>query len=146
MRTIQKLALGALLTLSPAALKASDYYGGYAQDDYGDYGQGYRSEYRSEYRRDYRSEHVQDYRSDYRSGGGYTHSPVYTPPCHTPFSSRVEVQAQIRLRQLGYYRGSIDGLIGRGSRYAISRFQYDYRLPPTGYLDQRTLRALGIRR
>lgn len=55
-----------------------------------------------------------------------------------------EARAQLRLRQLGYYRGSIDGSIGRGTRYAIIRFQADRRLPRTGYLDWRTLRALGI--
>jgi hypothetical protein len=70
-------------------------------------------------------------------------SPYYGPPavpCH------VATQAQVRLRQLGYYRGSIDGIIGRGSRSAIVRFQQDRWLPVTGSLDSRTLRALGVRR
>jgi len=139
MRTIHKLALSALLILSPAALQASPYY---AQDYHCDYSQEYSSDFRGGYAHDYRS----GYGHDYGRSVGHGPSRGYTPPRHSHFSSRVEVQAQIRLRQLGYYRGSIDGLIGRGSRYAISRFQYDYRLPATGYLDHRTLRALGIGR
>jgi len=126
MRTIQKLALSALLILSPAALEASPY----------------RSDYRSG--PDHRSGYGNDYGRDYGRSASHGPSRGYTPPRHSHFSSRVEVQAQIRLRQLGYYRGPIDGMIGRGSRHSIIRFQRDYRLPPSGYLDHRTLRALGI--
>jgi hypothetical protein len=57
---------------------------------------------------------------------------------------RTKVRAQIRLRQLGYYRGPIDGSIGYGTRRAIARFQRHHGLPATGWLDWRTLRALRI--
>jgi len=57
---------------------------------------------------------------------------------------RTEARAQQRLRELGYYRGPIDGEFGRGSRAALSRFQRDRGLRPTGWLDERTTRALRI--
>lgn len=69
-----------------------------------------------------------DYRHDHR---------------HRPMS--LEARAQLKLRQYGYYRGPIDGSFGRGSRYALMQFQRDHRLPRTGALDRRTLRALGLR-
>lgn len=53
-------------------------------------------------------------------------------------------RAQSRLRELGYYRGPVDGDFGRGSRAALARFQRDRGLRPTGSLDERTLRALRI--
>lgn len=57
---------------------------------------------------------------------------------------RTEARAQQRLRELGYYRGPVDGEFGRNSRNALARFQRDNRLRPTGSLDERTLRALRI--
>lgn len=72
----------------------------------------------------------------------YDHSRGYD---RGPSHQRVEARAQLRLRQLGYYRGPIDGQFGRGSRNALVRFQRDHRLQRTGMLDWRTLRALGIR-
>lgn len=62
---------------------------------------------------------------------------------HRPMS--LEARAQLKLRQYGYYRGPVDGSFGRGSRYALMQFQRDHRLPRTGALDWRTLRALGLR-
>lgn len=58
--------------------------------------------------------------------------------------SRIEARAQARLRQLGYYRGPIDGDFGRGSRTALARFQRDRGLRPTGHLDRNTIRALRL--
>lgn len=55
-----------------------------------------------------------------------------------------EYRAQQRLRELGYYRGPIDGQFGRGSQGALARFQRDNRMRPTGYLDERTIRALRL--
>lgn len=80
-----------------------------------------------------------------RDSHGYSHrehrhAPGYGRPSH----HRLEVRAQIRLRQLGYYRGPIDGAFGKGSRAALFRFQRDHRLPMTGRLDVRTIRALRI--
>jgi hypothetical protein len=118
MNMIPKLALGALMIFSPGLLDASPY----RYDPVGPRGHGQSILH-----------------------PGYRPAPprIHTPPRHHR-APRVEVEAQIRLRQLGYYRGTIDGLIGRGTRSAIVRFQRDYRLPATGYLDHRTLRALGV--
>jgi hypothetical protein len=55
-----------------------------------------------------------------------------------------EARAQQRLRELGYYRGPIDGSFGRGSRDSLARFQRDNRIRPSGSLDERTIRALRI--
>lgn len=73
--------------------------------------------------------------------------PVYRPaPIPVPATPREkkEIRAQLALRQLGYYRGPIDGDIGPYTSRAILRFQRDRGLPMTGWLDVRTLRALGV--
>jgi hypothetical protein len=57
----------------------------------------------------------------------------------------IEFDVQIALRREGYYRGPIDGAIGRGTRYAIREYQYDYGLPVTGRIDRRLIRSLGLR-
>ena len=77
-------------------------------------------------------EHRYDSRAGYR-----------TPP-HRNHRQSIEVKAQLRLRQLGYYHGGIDGDFGRGSVRALVRFQRDHRLPVTARLDSRTLRSLRI--
>ncbi len=56
----------------------------------------------------------------------------------------IEYRAQLRLRELGYYRGRIDGSFGRGSQSALARFQRDNRLRPNGNLNKNTLRALRL--
>jgi hypothetical protein len=50
--------------------------------------------------------------------------------------------AQRRLRDLGLYRGALDGLMGPGTRGAIRTFERDRGLPETGELSGRTLEAL----
>lgn len=42
------------------------------------------------------------------------------------------VAAQEQLARRGYYRGPIDGMLGRGTRAAILEYQDDNNLPPTG--------------
>ncbi|MBK1883180.1 peptidoglycan-binding protein [Luteolibacter pohnpeiensis] len=56
----------------------------------------------------------------------------------------IETKAQIRLRELGYYRGAIDGDFGPQSTRALVRYQRDHRLPATARLDTRTLRSLKL--
>lgn len=63
---------------------------------------------------------------------------------HRPQRMSTEARAQLKLRELGYYRGPIDGAFGRGSKAALVRFQRDKRLRQTGWLDERTRRALRI--
>lgn len=56
----------------------------------------------------------------------------------------VEMSVQRALAQRGYYRGPIDGVMGRGSRDAVARFQRDRRLPVTGNVNTDVLRSLGL--
>ncbi len=53
-------------------------------------------------------------------------------------------QAQIVLRDLGFYSGSIDGRLTPATRAAIALFQRDQRLTQTGFLDRTTLERLGL--
>ena len=54
------------------------------------------------------------------------------------------VSVQTKLANKGYYHGQVDGVIGSGSIEAIRRFQADHRLPVTGKIDPKLLKALGI--
>ena len=54
------------------------------------------------------------------------------------------VSVQTKLANQGYYHGQVDGVIGSGSMEAIRRFQADHRLPVTGKIDPKLLKALGI--
>jgi hypothetical protein len=58
--------------------------------------------------------------------------------------SQVIVNVQSELRRQGYYRGSIDGLIGPMTRSALARYQGDRGLSVTRAIDGPTLAALGL--
>lgn len=60
------------------------------------------------------------------------------------YSDDLAVDVQRELRRRGYYRGSIDGDVGPGTRNAISHYQYDRGLPATGRIDRNLVRSLGI--
>jgi hypothetical protein len=51
---------------------------------------------------------------------------------------------QLALRDLGYYRGPIDGLIGPQTRAALAAFQRDNGLVETAAVDEPTLVTLGL--
>lgn len=51
---------------------------------------------------------------------------------------------QQRLKELGYYKGSIDGILGSQSTSAIRKFQRDYGLSVDGIVGPKTLSALGL--
>lgn len=51
---------------------------------------------------------------------------------------------QKKLKDLGYYKSSIDGIIGPISKTAIRKFQKDYGLIVDGIVGPQTLKALGI--
>jgi hypothetical protein len=59
-------------------------------------------------------------------------------------NSATAVAVQKELTKLGYYRGPIDGVVGPETRIAIRRFQSVDKLPLTGQIDNRTLKALRI--
>jgi peptidoglycan hydrolase-like protein with peptidoglycan-binding domain len=51
---------------------------------------------------------------------------------------------QTGLANRGYYHGSIDGVIGSGTREAIRAFQKVNNLPVTGLIDPPLLKALKL--
>lgn len=53
-------------------------------------------------------------------------------------------QIQTKLRDMGYYSGSIDSVFGTQTRNALVRFQRAKGLTPDGIAGSRTLSALGI--
>jgi hypothetical protein len=53
-------------------------------------------------------------------------------------------EAQRRLKVEGFYRGPTDGILGPGTRAAISQYQAKHGLPRTGALDDATGKALGV--
>jgi N-acetylmuramoyl-L-alanine amidase len=52
--------------------------------------------------------------------------------------------AQQKLKNLGYYTGAIDGIIGPKSIAATKNFQRDYGLKVDGIIGPQTLKALGL--
>jgi hypothetical protein len=114
-------------------------YGGYGYGGYG-YGYPYRYGYRDRY-----------WGSPYYGpslGVSFYSRPTYT------YSSRVyrgsvadnslAADVQRALKSRGYYYGSVDGLIGSGSRAAIRAYQRDRGLSITGRIDRALLRSLRI--
>ncbi len=113
-----------------------------------DHGNDRDRNYHNEHR-DYRDYH----RSKYRDGRRYyypgpsfgvTIGPIYSGRRWRSTGYSLEASVQIRLREYGYYRGRIDGIIGPESSRAIWRFQADYGLRPTGRIDRPTLARLGL--
>lgn len=60
------------------------------------------------------------------------------------YASSLEASVQRSLKRQGYYRGSIDGDIGPGSRAAIRQYQIDHGLDVTGRVDRSLIRSLGF--
>ncbi len=54
----------------------------------------------------------------------------------------MRVQMALMVKQ--YYNGSIDGVLGNGTRGALMAFQADSNLQNHGRMDTPTLNALGI--
>ena len=51
---------------------------------------------------------------------------------------------QRRLARGGYYHGSVDGVIGSGTRTAIRAFERNNGLPVDGLIDPQLLRTMGL--
>ena len=51
---------------------------------------------------------------------------------------------QRRLKRAGYYHGSVDGVIGEGTRSAIRAFERNNGLLVDGRIDPRLLRTMGL--
>ncbi|RMC30111.1 peptidoglycan-binding protein [Paracoccus alkanivorans] len=102
------------------------------------------------------------------SGGGYSGSGIYrpsapssnsTPPSYVmprapeapktlPGNSaaflNIVKRVQTALYAYGYYTGTIDGIVGTGTKTAISKFQKDWGLQITGTITPEVLDALNI--
>lgn len=59
-------------------------------------------------------------------------------------SKDVVLQAQSRLKSLGYNPGPIDGIMGKKTRRAIGMYQQSQKLEKTNSLDKKTLSALDL--
>jgi His-Xaa-Ser repeat protein HxsA len=59
--------------------------------------------------------------------------------------SETAKRVQRALAALGYYNGAIDGIVGRGTRAAISLYQIDFQLSVTGTITPELLDSLGIK-
>ena len=53
-------------------------------------------------------------------------------------------QVQQKLKELGYYKGAIDGIFGSQTITAVKNFQRDYGLVVDGIVGKKTLAALGL--
>jgi hypothetical protein len=67
---------------------------------------------------------------------------TYGTPAAVGESTAVSVQSV--LKQNGYYSGPIDGIVGPGTRAAISSYQASNGLPVTGQIDQGLISSLGL--
>src|SRR5205823_4072358 len=58
-------------------------------------------------------------------------------------SSREIADVQQHLQQLGYYKGKIDGVWGKGSRSAMAQFQKSQGIKASGQIDDQSVQALN---
>ena len=77
-------------------------------------------------------------------GGVYSYYTITNEQSVAVASYSVNKQVQQKLKNLGYYTGAIDGIIGTKSKSAIRRFQRDYGLVVDGIIGPKTLGALGL--
>jgi hypothetical protein len=86
------------------------------------------------------------YYGSYPYGYGYGYySPRTTYYAETRINDDATVAAvQRRLARGGYYHGSIDGVIGNGTRTAIRAYERNNGLPVDGEIDRQLLRTLGL--
>ena len=84
------------------------------------------------------------YYGGYPYGYGY-YTPRPTVYATSSFTDDATVAAvQRRLARGGYYHGSIDGVIGPGTRAAIRAFERNNGLPADGVIDRELLRTMGL--
>lgn len=82
------------------------------------------------------------YYSSYPYGYGYYGRPREVVYASTDGS--VVVAVQRRLARAGYYRGTIDGVIGHGTRNAIRSYERAHGLRVDGQIDRRLLATMGL--
>ena len=69
--------------------------------------------------------------------------PIYVGSRAEP-PDQVIADTQELLKQMGYYRGEVDGLLGPLTREALTAYQNDQGLTATAVIDQPTLDSLGL--
>jgi hypothetical protein len=69
--------------------------------------------------------------------------PIYAGPSGRP-ADQVVADVQGVLKEQGYYKGEIDGLVGPQTREALTAYQEAAGLPPTASIDEPTLESLGM--
>jgi hypothetical protein len=85
------------------------------------------------------------YFGSYPYGYGYYSRPrpvVYADRGITDDATVAAVQR--RLARAGYYHGSIDGVIGNGTRRAIAAYERNNGLPVDGRIDRQLLATMGL--
>jgi len=73
---------------------------------------------------------------------GYPPAPAYYGG--GPGAASVATAVQAELSRRGYYKGPIDGIVGAGTRTAISAYQRTHGLEISGTIDTPLLRSLGV--
>ncbi|HVF72080.1 MAG TPA: peptidoglycan-binding domain-containing protein [Chthoniobacterales bacterium] len=84
------------------------------------------------------------YYGSYPYGYGYYNRPRTVVYATSITDDATVAAVQRRLARAGYYRGSIDGVIGEGTRGAIRAFERNNGLPVDGRIDQQLLRTMGL--
>jgi len=77
----------------------------------------------------------------------YESAPAYydsTPNYYSGYGYETRVAVQEELARAGYYDGTLDGVVGPGTRSAIYAYQQDYGLYATGRVDDQLLQSLGL--
>ena len=69
-------------------------------------------------------------------------SPRIDIPAGIPLSLEQRMEIQRKLSDIGLYKGTIDGILGTGSKRAISTYQEQNSLPSTGVIDAETFAKL----
>lgn len=67
-----------------------------------------------------------------------------TLPGNSAAFTDIVKRVQTALYAYGYYTGAIDGIVGTGTRTAISKFQKDWGLSITGTITPEVLDALNL--
>jgi hypothetical protein len=89
----------------------------------------------------------------YPYGAAYPYAPYnYQVPGYSDLDTSnydsttwLSMEVQRTLARNGYYNGPVDGVVSTGTHVAISLFQQRNNLPVTGTINDRLLRALGLR-
>jgi hypothetical protein len=84
----------------------------------------------------------------YPDYGYYSYAPTYGDSATTysdaTTNDSVVVDVQKELTREGYYRGSIDGILGSATRTAIAAYQRAHSLPVNGRINTQLIESLGL--